>query len=135
MKHASIAIMFTVLLSAVALVAAQASPAAVSGQWGQGGRTLLDLQAGAKGAVTGTVFLYEGATRHVARVGAGSFDDKAALKLSGEATRDDGSRFNYEIAGALDGDTLRVTYAFAREKGTAVLMRMTRDRGQRNAIP
>ena len=117
----------TVFALAVAtIVTAQQTPTAgIAGRWGQGERTLLDLQTGLKGAVTGTVYIYEGmATRLVAPVGTGSFDAKAGLKLNGEAKRPDGSILMYVIEGKLEGERLTVTFMFDRNKGTAVLTRL-----------
>jgi hypothetical protein len=116
----------TVLALAVAtIVTAQQTPTVgLAGRWGQGQRTLLDLTTGAKGSVSGTVYIYEGiAPRLVAPIGTGSFDAKAGLKLKGEAKRPDGSILTYVIEGTLEGETLSVSYTFDQNKG---MVRLTR---------
>lgn len=111
------------------VVNAQEKAVELSGRCGTDGRTLLDLKVDNDGVVSGTVFIYEGLTRHTAAVGTGTFDSKSStLKLEGETRRPDGSALAYTIEARLDSqDKLRARHLFNGSGGEVTLLRLDAD--------
>jgi ribosomal protein S18 acetylase RimI-like enzyme len=89
----------------------------LSGNWGTGGVTFLELTLGHEGSVTGRVM--SGRPDNMAPIASGEFDSRTgALTLEGEARPPQGGDlWPYAVEGVLDGDMLTVSYRFGRFDG------------------
>jgi hypothetical protein len=98
----------------------------ISGTWGIGGRTLLDLTLDGTGAVTGTAFFTQGETRAVLPIRAGSFElSSGALKLEGDVTLPGAAGASaWVIQGTLDNALLRVAFTLGASRGELSLTRL-----------
>ena len=108
------------------LVAAVQQGDPISGAWGQGQTTLLQLAFDGKREVSGTVFAVNPGGSTPAPIRTGTFDRATgALSLAGEIKGPDGRLLPYLIEGTLIDGALSLNYAIGDEKGSASLTRLT----------
>ena len=118
-----------VLLAATTFVVAGAhaqSESPIAGRWGRDGRTLLDLEADAIGAVTGDVYFHGGAAPVRMPIGTGRFDAATgALELDGELTLPGRAMPTaWIVRGTLVEPTLNVELSMGASQNTAALTRV-----------
>lgn len=103
----------------------------ISGLWGQGEQTLLDLRCDERGIVAGAVM--NGRRGNLAPIAQGHFDRRTnRLSIGGSATRPDtGEPTTYAIEGTLARGQLAVRYRLGDFEGTATVTRVSRWRGLR----
>lgn len=121
-----------VLVCGLAMMASQVLAAAgpqgdpISGAWGQGKVTLLQLAFDGKREVSGTIFVVNPGGSTPAPIRTGTFDPATgALSLAGEIKGPDGRMLPYLIEGTLIDGALSLNYAIGDEKGSASLARLT----------
>ncbi len=86
----------------------------ISGRWGRPSEVLLDLVVEPNGEVRGIA----NPGRQNAPIRSGHFDaSSGAVTLEGEYLRPDGVTVPFQVAGRLDGRTLRLTYQFGDMRG------------------
>ena len=103
----------------------------ITGQWGKPSEVLLDIVVDPDGAVRGVV----NPGRQNAPIREGRFDERdSTVQLRGELTRPDGQAVPFDIAGRLDGRTLRVSYGFGEDRGTMDMVRVEEYRAPRLAV-
>jgi hypothetical protein len=91
---------------------------AISGRWGGGGATFLDLSLDKKGEVSGTVF-WRGEGQAVrAPIRKGTYDPATrTLRLEGDTARPDGATRHYVIEGVVETDTISGRYSAGDDTG------------------
>jgi hypothetical protein len=94
------------------------TPDAISGRWGAGGATFLELSLEGKGDVSGTVF-WRGEGQAVrAPVRKGTYDPATrTLRLEGDSAGPDGATRHYAIEGVVEADTISGRYSAGDDKG------------------
>jgi GNAT superfamily N-acetyltransferase len=93
----------------------------ITGRWGKPSEVLLDLVAEADGSVRGIA----NPGRQNAPITRGHFDAASgALTLEGEHVTPDGKATAFQIAGRLDGRTLRLTFQFGDRRGEVEVVRV-----------
>jgi ribosomal protein S18 acetylase RimI-like enzyme len=93
----------------------------ITGRWGKPSEVLLDLVVEADGSVRGVA----NPGRQNAPIRRGHFDAASgALSLEGEYVTPDGTTISFQIAGRLDGRTLRLTYQFGERRGEVHVVRV-----------
>lgn len=117
------------LLAAAALFAAAGhaqSDSSIAGQWGRNGRTLLDLEADAAGAVSGDAFYHGGGSPLRLPIRAGRFDAATgALQLEGEVTLPGAAAPTvWTMQGSLVETTLNADFRLGTTVTTVALMRV-----------
>jgi uncharacterized damage-inducible protein DinB len=102
----------------------------ISGAWGQGKTTLLQLEFDGKREVSGTIFSVNPGGTTSAPIRTGTFDLGArALSLAGEIKGPDGQMVPYLIEGTLANGTLSLNFSIADKSGSVSLTRIA-DAGQ-----
>jgi len=116
-----IVLVFTALWIATA---SAAQTDRISGKWGSDGQTLLDLKFDGDATVTGTAYFRQRQSTYTTAIERGSFNQNTGtLKLEGEFTGPQDAMVKYGIEGHVENDTLQVSYAIGRDKGTLTVQR------------
>ena len=104
------------------------SDSAIAGRWGRDGRTLLDLESSAAGAVTGDVYFSNGGPPVRVAIGTGKFDAASgALLLEGQGVLPGTTTSTtWIIRGTLVEPALNVDLSMGALQTTAALTRMPR---------
>jgi uncharacterized damage-inducible protein DinB len=126
---------------AVAAASAPASAAhpqsdPISGAWGQGKTTLLQLAFDGKREVSGTIFSVNPGGTTSAPIRTGTFDPASgALSLVGEIKGPEGQMVPYLIEGTLASGTLSLNFSFADTKGSVSITRIADAGGAAASAP
>jgi NAD(P)-dependent dehydrogenase (short-subunit alcohol dehydrogenase family) len=122
------ALLVIVVVAAFGRGAAGQLPVAdpLTGRWGIGPQTVLDITVDATGRVTGTAFFAGGGAVTALPIRTGTFDTATrALKLEGDVTLPGAAASGvWTIEGVLDGDSLRLAFALGAVKGPLLLTRL-----------
>ena len=93
----------------------------ITGQWGKPSEVLLDIVVDPDGDVRGVV----NPGRQNAPIRLGRFDHgTGAVQLDGDVVAPDGQVIAFRITGHLEGRSLRLSYEFGEDHGTASLVRV-----------
>ncbi|CAN5675940.1 hypothetical protein BH24ACI5_BH24ACI5_22750 [soil metagenome] len=138
MKHRLRLIVCGLAVAAASALAAAAHSQAdpISGAWGQGKTTLLQLAFDGKKEVSGTIFSVNPGGTTSAPIRTGTFDQASgALSLAGEIKGPEGQMVPYLIEGTLASGTLSLNFSIADKKGSVSLTRIADAGGGAAASP
>lgn len=94
------------------------TPDPISGKWGSGGLTFLELEHEGQGRITGMTTWRAGGKETTIPIRRGTYDPKTnAFTLEGDGEGPDGRKGSYRIHGSVTGDVVRGKYTLAGTDG------------------